>query len=166
MKNLLIFALSIFIFSKNIQAQVPKAMPPDADEFYNKSISLLRPQVKKIILQTAENIKHSKINADSLSEALHKNASLKGMSNNAIEGITVLIMVQASKDADADLKKIVLEISHRNEQNNALAKDEINASENSKLQMIMERKSGMAEEISYVMKKLSGSQQTIIDNLK
>ena len=31
------------------------------------------------------------------------------MSKNDIEGITVLIMVQASKDADANLKKMVLD---------------------------------------------------------
>lgn len=164
MKILLFFALTSIIISKGLYSQVPKAMPPDADEFYTQSMPLLRPQVKKIVLQTAETIKHSKINADSLSQALHRNAALKGMRNNDIEGITVLIMVQASKDADADLKKMVLEISRRNDQNSTVAKE--NDVENTKLQMIMDRKSGMAEEISYVMKRISGSQQNIINNLK
>ncbi len=165
MKNLLFFALLIFIFPKISNAQVSKTMPADADEFYNKSMPLLRPQVKKIVLQTAENIKHNKINADSLSRALNKNSALKGMSNKDIAGITVLIMVQASKDSDADLKKMVLEISRQNDKENALANQ--NEVQNSKLQIIIDRKSGMAEEISYVMKKISRPErQDIINNLK
>jgi hypothetical protein len=165
MKNLLFFALLISIFPKISNAQVSKIMPADADEFYNKSMPLLRPQVKKIVLQTAQNIKHSKINADSLSRILSKNPVLKGMSNKDIAGITVLIMVQASKDADADLKQMVLEISRQNEKDNAITSQ--NEAQNSKLQTIIDRKSGMAEEISYVMKKISRPErQDIINNLK
>ncbi len=164
MKNLFLFAIIAFNTSQNSYAQVAKAMPPDADEFYNKTILLLKPQVKKIILQTAEAIKHQKINSDSLFNSLHKNPQLKGMGNNDIEGITVLVMVQASKDADEDLKKMVMEISRSSSQNNNVAKE--NDLQNSKLQKIMDRKSGMAEEIGNVMKKISGAQQNIIDNLK
>lgn len=164
MKNLFLFAIIAFNTSQNSYAQVAKAMPSDADEFYNKTILLLKPQVKKIILQTAEAIKHQKINSDSLFNILHKNPQLKGMGNNDIEGITVLVMVQASKDADEDLKKMVMEISRSSSQNNNVAKE--NDLQNSKLQKIMDRKSGMADEISYVMKKISGIQQDIIDNLK
>lgn len=165
MKNLLFFCLLTFLFSKTINAQVSKTMPADANEFYSKSMPLLRPQVKKIVVQTAENIKHSKINADSLSRVLNKNSALKGMRNKDIEGITVLIMVQASKDADADLKKMVLEISRQNSQDNAMTNQ--NDAQNSKLQTIIDRKSGMAEEISYVMKKISAPErESIINNLK
>ena len=164
MKNLLLFVFITFNISKNSNAQVAKAMPPDADEFYNKTMPLLRPQVKKIISQTAEEIKHRRINSDSLASSLHRNPQLKGMSNYDIEGITVLVMVQASKDADDDLKKMVMEISRSSNQNNNVAKE--NDSQDSKLQLIMDRKSGMAEEIGYVMKKISGAQQDIINNLK
>jgi hypothetical protein len=164
MKNLLFSALVAVSFSQEISAQVSKVMPPDADEFYNKSMPLLRSQVKQIVLQTAASIKHRTINGDSLSSSLYKHPQLKGMSNNDIEGITVLIMVQASKDADDDLKKMVLQISRSSNQNNSLTKE--NDSQNSKLQVIMDRKSGMAEEIGYVMKKISGNPQDIIANLK
>ncbi|MDQ2862141.1 MAG: hypothetical protein M3R50_00570 [Bacteroidota bacterium] len=121
MKNLFLFAIIAFNTSQNSYAQVAKAMPLDADEFYNKTILLLKPQVKKIILQTAEAIRHQKISSDSLFNILHKNTQLKGMGNHDIEGITVLIMVQASKDADEDLKKMVMEISRSSSQNNNVA---------------------------------------------
>lgn len=85
-------------------------------------------------------------------------------------------MVQASKDADADLKNMVMGISHQNEearakarpasQKNTADKDEQQEIQNLKLQVIIDRKSKMAEEISYVMKRISGSQQMIIKNLK
>ena len=164
MKNLLLYVLFAVSISQQITAQVQKAMPPDADEFYNKSMPLLRPGVKQIVLQTAASLKHQSINGDSLSNILHKISLLKGMSNNNIEGIAVLIMVRASKDADDDLKKMVMEISRSSSQDNSVVKE--NDSQNSKLQGIMDRKSGMAEEIGYVMQKISGNQQDIINNLK
>ena len=182
MKNLLLFAFCIFIL-KNLNAQVPTAMPPDANTFYNNAMPVIRQQVKNMVLKTAVAIKYRKANADSLSQRLRTINSLKGMSNNDIEGITVLIMVQASEDADTDLKRLVLGMSRGNEQkqeqqttmqtvsvNNVKNKtrsiEEINSMQNLKLQMIMERKSRMAEEISNVMKKISGIQQNIINNLK
>jgi hypothetical protein len=166
MKNLLFFAFfTLLFFSKNLIAQVSKVIPPDADDFYNKSMPLLRPQVKDIILKTAKAIENRKVDADSLSLTLHRNMTLKGMSNNDIEGVIVLIMVQASKDADADLKHLVLDISHKNDQKKE-GQEEINQVQNLKLQMIRDRKSDMAEEVSYAMKKISGTQQNIINNLK
>ncbi|HEY5407105.1 MAG TPA: hypothetical protein VIJ92_08455 [Ginsengibacter sp.] len=177
MKNLLIFALCILLYSKSILAQVSKVIPPEADDFYNKSMPLMRPQVKNVVLRTAKAIDNRKINADSLYRELKTNAALKGMSNNDIEGIIVLIMVQASKDADANLKKMVLEINRSNGQKKQAnsetankdkneSQDDINEIQNLKLQMIMDRKSDMAEEVNYAMKKISASQQTIINNLK
>lgn len=165
MKNLLFFVFCTFFFSKNLVAQVSKVIPPDADDFYNKSMPQLRPQVKNIVLQTAKAIENRKINADSLLHSLNNNKGLKRMSNNDIAGIMVLIMIQASKDADDDLKKIVLEISRSNDQKKE-SKEEINETKNLKLQMIMDRKSDIAEEVSYEMKKISGTQQNIINNLK
>ena len=181
MKSLLLFAFCIFIL-KALNAQVPTAMPPDANTFYINAMPAIRQQVKDIVIQTANAIKHRRANADSLSQRLRTNKTLKGVSNSDIDGITVLIMVQASKNADADLKLIVLGMSRRNEQehpgtsaqtvseNNVEDKnrsiEEISDMQNSKLRMIMERKSRMAEEISAVMKKISGAEQDIINNLK
>ena len=173
MKNLLFFVLCFSFYSKSILAQVSKVMPPEANDFYNKSMPLLRPPVKNIVLHTAKAIENRKINSDSLSRELKANTAMKGMSNNDIEGIIVLIMMQASKDADANLKKMVLEISRSNgqkKQTNATSEktneDETDEIQNLKLQMIMDRKSDMAQEVNYAMKKISSTQQTIINNLK
>lgn len=179
MKNLLFFALCIVFYSKSISGQVAKVIPPEANAFYSKSMPLLRTPVRNIVLSTARAIEDRKINADSLTRDLKANTALKGMSNNDIEGIIVLIMVQASREADANLKKMVLEISRSNDQkkqttsysertdnNQNKRKDDIDEIQNLKLQMIMDRKSDMAQEVNYAMKKISSTQQTIINNLK
>jgi hypothetical protein len=182
MRNVLLFAFSISLF-QNISAQVPTAMPPDASAFYSDAMPVIRKQVKDLILQMAATMEHLKPNADSLSQKLHSNKALKGMSNNDIDGITVLILVQASRDVDADLKLLVLGMSRRNEQKqlqgNAMQTASENNTENKnksseetyilqnlKLKMIMERKSRMAEEVTNAMKKISNNQQSIINNLK
>ncbi|HVZ97288.1 MAG TPA: hypothetical protein VG847_10460 [Chitinophagaceae bacterium] len=165
MKNLALLACLTFFCNLFMAAQVPKAMPPDADEFYNQSMPQLRPRLKDFILKNAKAMEHCKMNPDSLSAAFHKASLLKGMSNTDIEGLIVLTMVQASKNADADLKKMVLEIGQKREaakEKNIAVSDE----QNIQLQNILDRKSDMAEQVSYTMKKISGSQQSIISNLK
>lgn len=180
MKNLLLIALYVS-FSYNVEAQAATVMSPEANEFYVNAMPVIRQQLKDIVLQAAISIRYRKANADSLSQKLLINKVLKGNSNNDIEGITVLIMVQASKDLDTDLKLMVLAMSRRNEQkqqstaqtasengvenkNNSL--EEIHDVQNAKLQFIMERKRMIAEEVNTVMKKISGTQQSIIGNLK
>jgi hypothetical protein len=182
MKNLLLFAFCISIL-QSLDAQVPTAMSPEAGTFYSNAMPAIRQQVKNIVLQTASAIKHYKVNSDSLLQNLRSNKTLKGLSNNDIEGITVLIMVQASHDADADLKSMVLGMNRRNEQkqqqpatiqtvseknagNKTRSIEDIHDMQNLKLRVIMERKSRMAEETNELMKKISDSQQTIINNLK
>jgi hypothetical protein len=173
MKNLLFFAYCIIFLFGNLNAQVPTTMPADANTFYDNSMPLLRPAVKNIVLQTAKAMKNHKANSDSLLKTLRNKPALKGMSNNDMEGVVVLIMVQTSKDADADLKNMVMNISHQNEQKESARtarqpkpEDDVKDMQNLKLQMIIDRKSNMAEEVGYVMKKISGTQQNIINNLK
>jgi hypothetical protein len=180
MKNLLLIVLFLSFF-QSFKAQVAAVMPADANDFYINAMPLVRQQVKEIILQTAVAIKYRRANADSLSQKLLLQKALKGLSSNDIEGITVLILVQASKDADADLKLIVLNVSRRNEQkqqptaqtvsensveNKNKSIEEIHDTQNAKLQLIMNRKRMMAEEISTAMKKISGAGESIINNLK
>ncbi len=175
MKNLLFL---LFIVSTNhSMSQVPMAMPPDANAFYNKAITVINPRIKNIVIQAAFILKNRQANGDSLSKALQNNPALKGMSNEDIEGITTLIMVQASKDADEDLKKMVLSMKSNNEvqpvanNNQSTNKtnesiEEINDRKQLMLQVIMHRKSKIAEEISLVLKKIPENKETIINNLK
>ncbi len=170
-KNLLFLCI---VFSFHGIAQVHTAMPPDAEAFYNKAIPLVKPRLKKLIIQTADELRNRQANADSLIKALHANPVLTGMSSEDIEGLSTLILVQASKDADDDLKKMVLGM--RNDEAGSVANnasgtksespEQINERKQVMLQMIAYRKSKMAEEISLVMKKIGDNKENIINNLR
>ncbi len=173
MKTFLLF-LSI-VFAHQSFAQVPAAMPPDADAFYKNAMPTINPQLKNVIIKSASILKNQQVNGDSLIKALHSNPSLKGMSDENIVAISTLIMVQASKDADEDLKKMVLSMKGGNETetvSNTKGTDKkessqgINDRKQLMLQMIMNRKSKMAEEISLVIKEIYGNRENIINNLK
>lgn len=173
MRTFLLF-LSI-VFAHQIFAQVPAAMPPDADAFYKNAMPTISPQLKNVIIKSASILKNQQVNGDSLIKALHFNPALKGMSDENIVAISTLIMVQASKDADEDLKKMVLSMRNGNETETVSNKKGADKNESSQelndrkqlmLQMIMNRKSKMAEEISLVINKIYGNRENIINNLK
>jgi hypothetical protein len=156
MKNLLI--LAFIAFSINSSAQTPVAMPADAYTFYNNAMPVLRQQIKTIVIHTANALKNRRPNSDSLKKRLNENPALNKMSNNEIDGITLLIMVQVSKNVDSDLKQMVLSMNKSNESTEEIKQI--------KLQLIMDRKSDISQETNNVMKKFSASEESIINSLK
>lgn len=173
MKNFLL-SLCIVITHQSI-AQVPMAMPPDADAFYKNAMPIIKSEFKNVIVKSASLLKTEQVNSERLIKTLHSNPALKGMSEENIAAISTLVMVQASKDADEDLKKMVLSmrnnseaepVSNTNGVNKHESLQEINDKKQLMLQMIMQRKSKMAEEIDLVIKKIYSNRENIINNLK
>lgn len=171
MKNFLLFLC--IVFTHQLMAQVPMAMPPDADAFYKSIMPIIKPQLKNVIIKSAFLLKNQRPNADSLINALRSNPALKSMSDESIEAVSALIMVQASIDADEDLKKMVLSMRNNEAEqvsnistNKNESTQEVNDKKQLILQMIMLRKSKIAEEISLVIKKIYGNRENIINNLK
>ena len=153
MKN---FLLCFFCnLSLSAFSQVHSAIPAEASSFYNAAMRSVNPGIKSIIELTAFELNSRNVNTDSLSQALKKDPLLKNLPQDAIDAITVLIMVEASKNADADLKTLVMKI-RKNGQNEA---------ESKKTQSILEHKSRMAENIVVLMKKI-GAGEGLINNLK
>lgn len=163
------FLLSLCIVVTHYsQAQVHTAMPPDANTFYDKAMPLVKSSLRNLIMQVATVLKSRRANADSLFNALHTNPLLKGMGDENIAGVTTLIIVQASKDADEDLKKMVLGMKDNGisrTSNTSQSAEEINEKKQIALQLILIRKSNMAEEINFVLQKLS-DKENIISSLK
>lgn len=152
------------VLSLQAKSQVHSAMPPEANEFFDKAMPVINPSVKNLITQSAMNLKNRRANADSLVKALRNNRLLKSMNDENIAGITTLIMVQASKDADEDLKKMVLGM--KNDTQQVSTDDEIKDKKQLALQLILNRKSNMAEEISLVLKRIPQDKENIINSLK
>lgn len=172
MKQVLVLVFSGFLFSLPIYAQVPAAMPPEADQFYNEAMPVVKEQVKNLIMKTAASLKNRNANADSLYKVLRTSSALKNLSEDQLKGLTALIMVQASKNADDDLKKMVLSMNNRNDKatqktqpqsgNPTSAEDE----KQLLLEMIMQHKSRIAEEVSLVIKTISANKIDIISHLR
>jgi hypothetical protein len=155
MKNLLLLffcSVSVLGFS-----QVNMVMPPEANLFYTNAMKSIKPEIKSVIENDAKKFKERNINADSLSNELKKVPVLKRFNQREIEAVTILIMVQVSKNADVDLKNLVMRIRKDTNQN-------LSAFDATK--PILEHKSKIAENVSVLMKKISPSPENVINNLK
>jgi hypothetical protein len=135
-------------------AQVPNAMPPEANQFYSNAIDNIKPEIKDLIRKNAGNLKSN--NADSLIKALKTNKQLINYKSGELEAVAVLIMIQASKNADEDLKQLVL---NRAKNNSVTTTEE-------KSKSILNYKSNMAESISVLMLNLAPHPERLINNLR
>ncbi|MEO9144054.1 MAG: hypothetical protein ABI237_00725 [Ginsengibacter sp.] len=159
MKNLL---LLLFIpFSITSSAQVTSVIPQEANTFYNHAMRTIKPVIKEIVQKNALLLRGRKINSDSLSKALHNEKLLKNASQHDAEAIAVLIMVQVSRNADADLKYLVVNMHKKGD-----SSDGISDNSSGEVETIMANKSLIAENVSLAMKKMPALPERILDNLR
>lgn len=135
--------------------QVNSSMPPEATIFYNKAIEIIRPEIKKLIHTSALDCKKEKPDASLLIARLKRELILKKLNQADIKGIAVLVMVQASKNTDEELKKLVQAL--RNNPGQA-SMDET--------KKLADFKSFLAENINQLMDKSSISPESVINHLK
>lgn len=159
MKNflpLIFYSLSLAGYS-----QVNSAMPPEADLFYDYAMQTVKPEIKSTIEKNANNLKNRIIDADSLSGFLGSDQTLKSITQKGIEAIAILIMVQTYKNADADLKDIVLNM--QKDSDKSLSKDNPHSAI---VEIILNNKSRIAANVSVLLQKLGSSRNLVLDNLK
>ena len=155
MKNILPFCF--LFFSRLSFGQVNSVLPSEANLFYQNAMASIKPQVKNLIIKNANKITGHSVNVDSLVKELHKEPLLKKGNEMDTEAITVLILVQASKNTDDQLKEIVI--------HSRQAKS-INEDEKSAAALLVENKSSIAQKVSLIMKKISGSPEMVMDKFK
>lgn len=163
MKNLLLLFLIILTYKS--YAQVNSVMPAEATSFYNSAMQKIKPDLKNTIEKNANKLKGRIVNIDSLSVELHKDRFLKNSNQEDLKAIVVLIMVQISKNADADLKNMVIHMP-KNPDQNENRNSSVNGRQENMIENILANKRQIAENVSSVMEKLPGLTQTLIDELK
>jgi hypothetical protein len=178
MKKLLLFAYCTCLLIPFLSAQVSKTMPPDAISFSDKVITIIKPQLKNFINLKSITLRDHNANADSLKKKFRNEILLKTMNNNDIDGIIVIVLVQAYRQADDDLKHLVMAISrgnYKNGQNTArsvsvrsksFTEKDLKQIENQKIQMIIDKKNQIAQEADYFLNRISGLLPDIINHLK
>lgn len=135
-------------------------MPSEANTFYQNAMLTIKPGIKNIIEKNANKLTRRRVNADSLIKELHKIPLLRDGNEKDLEAITVLILVQTSRNADSELKDLVIHMRHSNS-------DKSNDEDcKNTAALIVENKSEIAQSISIIMKKLSGSAEMAMDKFK
>ncbi len=104
----------------SIQLASQHSFSQQAEAFYNKAMPVIKPSYKNLVLQTAQQLKGRRINADSLHSTLKANNLLKGLGNMDIDALMTLIMFQTNKDAEQDLKGMMASIQADNKKKKAL----------------------------------------------
>ena len=87
-----------------------------AEDFYNKAMPAIRPALKNIIQTNASQLKGRTVNADSLGRALKNNKQLSQLQSVDIDALVMLIMMQMSKDANQDMKNMLIEMKRVNDE--------------------------------------------------
>lgn len=140
-------------------------MPQEANTFYRKAMPTIKSGIKSIIENNAVSLKGRTVNIDSLTRSLAKAPLLKHATQQDKDAIAVLIMVQISINADTDLKNLVIHIAKNETPKNPANETGENSSEK-KVERILTNKSLIAENVSLVMKRISGAQDVVINNLR
>lgn len=155
MKNMLPF-LFLF-FAPHVFSQVNAILPTEAKVFYENAMLHIKPEVRTFIEKNANKLTGHKINVDSLEKELKKSNLLKHRNESELHAIAILILVQASKNADDSLKEMVIHKKQPDSESEIeKERDKDYASR------LVENKSEIAETVLFMMKKLSGTQQIIM----
>lgn len=155
--------LFFLFFAHPIFAQVNSVMPIQANTFYENAMLTVKPDIKNLIEKNANKLRGRKIDVDSMVIELHKNVLLRRGTENDLAAITVLILVQASKYADADLKNLVINLNHSSSKQQAETEKEISKN---RTELILSNKSDIAQSVSFIMKKISGSPEMVMDKFR
>jgi monoamine oxidase len=190
------FLLALLMFSSRTPAQNKLTVTAQEQEFYNKAMPVIKKEYKNLVLQTAGRLKGKNINTDSLVNAMKGNRMLTGLNVNDIEALAFLVLMEASKSSQEDLKSIMATTKEINKEKQSfrnteqvstartdtsqkainsrittlkIKKDSVNDMNEMtqlRLQMTMDRKNKVMTALSNIMKRISGTQDQIISNLK
>ena len=154
MKNLLPFIFCAFFLPT--YSQVNSSMPAEAHLFYQKAMEVLQPEIRRKVESIAKKLEGRTVNADSLSMEIKKDIVFKKQKSIKMEAITILILVQASRNADADLKEMVINMANE--------KDTSSRAFN-KTKPLLEYKSALAKNLDETLVKMNSSPGKLLEGL-
>ena len=110
MKNTL-FTVSLLLFYINVTAQANKDVSPKADSLFYKLMAAANPVKRSWVYKTAVKYRGKEITElKAMSEASNASSVLGNMAEGDIEAMAFLVLMQASKTANDDLKNIMAEV--------------------------------------------------------
>jgi len=191
MKKLFSSCLLLIAFGLQLFAQLnTTSTNKKADSLFTRLMSTSRPQIKNWVYSTANKYRNKDVNENILKS--NKEFSVLGnMNDGDIAALAFLVIMQASKDAENDMKQIMDNVKQTNNakaqqrvliEKNKKLKDSLHGNSEIKnnsdnlndmtemqqlrLQMYMDRRQKAMETISNLMKKIANTESSIIQNIK
>ncbi|RYY60764.1 MAG: hypothetical protein EOO05_08785 [Chitinophagaceae bacterium] len=111
-----LFSLAFCAACLVVAAQRPVQPDAESEAFFNEAMAVIKPAYKNVVQKTAAGMKGRDPNVDSLVKALKKEPALAPMPPGDIEAMAFLVMMQASKLAEEDLKNVMAGVKKINQQ--------------------------------------------------
>lgn len=115
MKTLLAFLVCSLLFIP-FTATAQKEPSPEAEAFYNKAMAEINPKHVRWIKTTAAEVNEKKLSDADVMTRSKSYGVLGNLNGQDIEAIAFLVLMQASKSAQEDLKAIMAKVKSINEQ--------------------------------------------------
>jgi hypothetical protein len=146
-----------------------------------KLAPVVKPGVQGWVDSEARSIAARKLDADAAHAVIVHDAGTRfagqTLSNGDVEALAFLVMMQAAKSADDDLKSMMQQMKEANDRRARLRTDkskadslkkldELSEMEQIRLQTMMDRRSKYETMLSNILKKMSDTSGAIISNLK
>lgn len=114
MKNSLFLSI-LLLFIITVNAQTNTGIPPRADTLYNKLMAAANPVKKNWVYKTAIKYRGKEITElKAMNEVTNASSILGKMSEGNIEALAFLVLMQASKSAEEDLRNMMAGIKTTN----------------------------------------------------
>ena len=158
---------------------------------YERLVKVLNPTYRKLVDRTTTSLEGKAVDSRSLTESLTKNPFTANLRNEDIMALVFIVMMEAAKSAQEDLKAIMDGVKAINKEKQALRekireqqrinKDALGAAykvpveiekvetdelQQLKMQIVMDRLAHFYTTISNIMKAIADDAKNIINNLK
>lgn len=147
--------ITLCLWSVHSSGQLNSSMPPEATIFYNKAINIISLEIRNLVLIHSQKISSKKTDANQLSSELNKEPRLRKLKKADLDWIAILIMVQANKNADDEIKRKVVELRKSPDENGM-----------NEIKRLLEFKSFLALNATQLLENTTISQENALNNLK
>lgn len=170
MKSFVVAGMMSVALAGNAISQGAPAVTPEMKAMEAKVLSRVGPQTRAWVKQEAARQRTSSTFSGTLdAQALATYPDASKLNTADVDALTFLVMMETSKSANDDLKSVAAAVKTTNEAKAAARESktqEMGQMQSMRLQMATDRRSKMMTTLSNMMKKMSATDSTLIQNLK
>lgn len=115
-----LFSLISVLFFIGLSVQAQKPLPANAEVFYQKAMRSINQKHINWIKSTAQNVNKQKMDESAIQSSATTYANENHLANTDIIGLVCLIMVEAAKQANQDLRNLAQETDKLNKEKQKL----------------------------------------------